>query len=290
MPTTALLLALGAAALHAVWNLALAGREDPETANAVATATATLLFVPALFLGDVHRAAWPFIAASAALELAYFALLARGYALAELSVVYPLARGLAPVAVLALTATAASLAQAGGVVLVAAGVLLVRGLRRSRGGVGSTEPRKEGRAGFAGMSREDKGVGLGVLLALAIAGYTVVDKHGLGHADPLPYFELVLLLAAPPYVAAVALHRGPRRLAAAVRPAPVLMGIAMFAAYLLVLEALRRAAAAPVAAVRESSVVIAVALAAVVLREPVGPRRLAGAVLVAAGVAVVSVG
>ncbi|MGZ4388746.1 MAG: EamA family transporter [Gaiellaceae bacterium] len=266
MPTTALLLALGAATLHAVWNLALAAREDPETANAVATATATLLFVPALFLGDVHRAAWPFIVASAALELAYFALLARGYALAELSLVYPLARGLAPVAVLALTATAASLTQAGGVVLVAVGVLLVRGTTRTRG------------------------VGRGVLLALAIAGYTVVDKHGLGHADPLPYFELVLLFAAPPYVAAVALHRGPRRLAAAVRPAPVLTGIAMFAAYLLVLEALRRAAAAPVAAVRDSGVVIAVALAALVQREPVGARRLAGAVLVAAGVAVVSIG
>lgn len=266
MPATALAFALGAAALHAVWNLALAGREDPEAANAVATATATLLFVPALWLGHVHAAAWPFVAASAAFELAYFALLARAYALAELSVVYPLARGLAPVAVLALTITAATLVQAAGVLLVATGVLLVRGFTRTRG------------------------VGLGVLLALAIAGYTVVDKHGLGHADPLPYFELVLLLAAPPYVAAVALHRGRRRLAAAVRPAPLLTGVAMFTAYLLVLEALRRAAAAPVSAVRESSVVIAVALAAVVLREPVGPRRLAGAVLVAAGVAVVAIG
>ena len=266
MPATALALALGAAALHAVWNLALAGREDPETANAVATATATLLFVPALWLGHLHAAAWPFVVASAALELAYFALLAHAYARAELSVVYPLARGLAPVAVLALTAAAATPAQAVGVVLVAGGVLLVRGLRRTRG------------------------AGLGVLLALAIAGYTVVDKHGLGHADPLPYFELVLLLAAPPYVALVAVRRGPRALAAAVAPAAVLTGVGMFTAYLLVLEALRRASAAPVAAVRESGVVIAVALAAIVLREPVGPRRLAGAALVAAGVAMVSVG
>ena len=266
MPAAALAFALAAAVLHAAWNLALAGREDPVTANAVATATATLLFLPAVFTGHVAGAAWPFVAASAALELVYFALLARAYARAELSVVYPLARGLAPVAVLALAPLAVGGLQAGGVVAVAAGVLLVRGPSRTRG------------------------AGLALLLALAIAGYTVVDKHGLAHADPLPYFELVLLLAAPPYVAGVWLAKGGRALAAAVRPAPVLTGVAMFAAYLLVLEALRRAPAAPVSAVRESSVVIAVALAAVVLREPVGRRRLAGAALVAAGVAMVALG
>lgn len=265
MPATAIAFALGAAVLHAAWNLALAGREDPVAANAVATATATICFLPALWTGHVAGAAWPFVGASAALELAYFSLLARAYALAELSVVYPLARGLAPVAVLALAPLAVSGVQAGGVVLVGAGVLLVRGPSRARG------------------------AGLALLLALAIAGYTLVDKHGLGHADPAPYFELVLLLAAPPYVAAVALAKR-RELALAIRPAPILTGVAMFAAYLLVLEALRRAAAAPVAAVRESSVVIAVALAAAVLREPVGARRLAGAALVAGGVAMVSLG
>jgi drug/metabolite transporter (DMT)-like permease len=266
MPAAALALALGAAVVHAGWNLALAGREDPVTANAVATATATLLFLPGVLTGHVAAAAWPFVAASAALELVYFALLARAYALAELSVVYPLARGLAPVAVLALAPLAVSGPQAGGVVLVAAGILLVRGRAPTRG------------------------TGLGLVLALAIAGYTVVDKHGLGHADPLPYFELVLLLAAPPYVAGVWAVKGRRALAAAIRPAPLLTGVAMFGAYLLVLEALKRAPAAPVSAVRESSVVIAVALAAVVLREPVGRRRLAGAAVVVAGVAMISLG
>jgi drug/metabolite transporter (DMT)-like permease len=63
----------------------------------------------------------------------------------------------------------------------------------------------------------------------------------------------------------------------------------MFGAYALVLAALRLASATSVAAVRESSVVIAVALAALVLREPVGLMRVAGAVLVAAGVALIAV-
>jgi uncharacterized membrane protein len=265
MSTTALALALAAAAVHAGWNVALAGREDTQAANAVATATAALLFAPVVVVGHVTAAAWPFIVVSAALELAYFALLGRAYARAELSVVYPIARGLAPVAVLLFTLATATAGEAVGVVLVAVGILLVRGVQRVRG------------------------VGLGLVLALAIAGYTVVDKHGLAHATALPYFELVLLLAAPPYVAVVAVQAGTQRLRAAAKPSTALLGIAMFTSYLLVLEALRRAPAAPVSAVRESSVVIAVALAAFVLREQVGRRRALGAVLVAAGVAVVAV-
>ena len=64
----------------------------------------------------------------------------------------------------------------------------------------------------------------------------------------------------------------------------------MFGAYALALLALQRAPAASVSAVRESSVVIATALAAPVLKEHVGPRRLAGAVLVAAGVGLLALG
>jgi uncharacterized membrane protein len=68
----------------------------------------------------------------------------------------------------------------------------------------------------------------------------------------------------------------------------VLLGATAGCAYLLVLLALRLASAPAVAAVRETSVVIATALAAVVLGERVGPLRLAGAVLVAAGVALLA--
>ena len=62
----------------------------------------------------------------------------------------------------------------------------------------------------------------------------------------------------------------------------------MVGAYALVLAALRLAAAAAVAAVRESSIVLAVGLAALALREPVGPRRLAGAAVVSGGVALLA--
>jgi drug/metabolite transporter (DMT)-like permease len=82
--------------------------------------------------------------------------------------------------------------------------------------------------------------------------------------------------------------RGWRSLAAEVRPATALAGLATFGAYGLVLAALARAPAASVAAVRETSIVIAAGFAAFVLREQVGVVRLGGAVLVAAGVALIS--
>ena len=68
-------------------------------------------------------------------------------------------------------------------------------------------------------------------------------------------------------------------------PATLVAGLGMWVAYGLVLAALARAEAAPVAAVRETSVVIATVGAALLLHERVGPGRLAGAALVAVGVA-----
>lgn len=220
----------------------------------------------ALAAWELEAAAWPYIAASSALELVYFGLLAAAYARADLSLVYPLARGLAPVLVLvaAVTVTGAptSLQQVLGVFLVACGVLLVRGLRRGRG------------AGFA------------VAIAAAIAGYTVVDNAGVEHASPLAYLELVTLFTGVGYAAGLAAARGPSALRRAAGPRALAAGVAAFAAYALVLTALERAPAAPVAAVRETSVVIATALGALVLRERVTRWRYAGAALVTAGIVV----
>ena len=89
------------------------------------------------------------------------------------------------------------------------------------------------------------------------------------------------------YAVAFARLRGPGAIRAEVNLSSVAAGVATLGAYTLVLLALERAPAAPVAAVRETSVVIAAALAWAVLKEDVRPARLAGAVLVAAGIALV---
>jgi drug/metabolite transporter (DMT)-like permease len=269
VPAEALALALAAAVIHAVWNLLLAGARDSEAAAAVALPVSALVCAPlAVAYWDVDARAWPFVAASSALELAYFALLAAAYRRAELSVVYPLARGLAPVFVLigvvAFTAASTSARQVVGVLLVAGGVFLVRGLRRGHGVV------------------------WGLAIACCIAAYTVVDKHGVAHASPLPYLELITAFTGAAYCGGLVALRGPAVVRSAIAWRSVVAGLAAFAAYGLVLAALRLASAASVAAVRETSVLVAAALAAVVLKERVTRWRFAGAALVAGGVALLS--
>src|SRR5438067_850327 len=125
MPVTALVLALTAAFVHALWNLLLARARDTEAATAVALLVAVVAFAPvAAVAWRVDWAVWPFVVATGAFELAYFALLAAAYRRSELSLVYPLARGTAPVLVLGL-AERVSPARLAGAVLVAGSVALL---------------------------------------------------------------------------------------------------------------------------------------------------------------------
>ena len=272
MPATALGLALAAACVHAFWNLLLARERDTESATAVALVAAVVVFAPVTALTwRVDSRVWPFIAVTSVLQLVYFALLATAYRRSELSVVYPLARGLAPVIVLVVGAVvlsaATSAVQVVGVCLVAVGVLVVRGLRRP-----------------TGLS----GVGFGIAIAATIAAYTLLDKHGIRYAAPISYLELSMIPATIGYAGTVLVVRGRSRVRSAIGTASIAAGVASFGAYALVLAALERASAASVAAVRETSIVIATALAAPLLKERVGRARLAGAVLVAAGVALLA--
>ena len=250
----------------------LAGAEDTEAATAATLACGCALFaVPAALTWDVGADALPFVLASAAFELGYVITLAAGLSRGDLSVVYPLARGSAPVLVAAVSTlflgAATSAPEIAGIGVVAAGVVLVRGLHRP----------------------DDPVV---LLIALAcgacIAGYTLVDSRGIEHAAALPYLWFVMVLTASGYVPLVAATRGARVLRGAFRPATVLAGALFFAAYLLVLAALRLADPGPVAAVRETSVVIAAGLGYLVLREPVTRARAAGAAVVLAGVALIA--
>jgi uncharacterized membrane protein len=134
VPLLALVFALGAAVVHAFWNLVVARSKDTQATTAVAIAVGVAVFAPfALLRWRVEPEAWPFIAVSSVLELVYFYLLTSAYRRAEMSLVYPIARGMAPVIVLivsvALLSVATSLLQAAGVGLVGLGVVLVRGLR-----------------------------------------------------------------------------------------------------------------------------------------------------------------
>lgn len=270
MPVTALVLALGAAVLHATWNLLLAGAPDPRAATAAALAVAIVVFAPvAALAGEVDAAVWPYVVASAALEAVYYLLLSQAYRTGELSAVYPVARGAAPVLVLV-----AGLAGVGGAV----GTLQVLGVLVAGVGIVAVQ----------GGVRPSGATLLALATAATIAGYTLIDHEGLHHADPLPYLWLVLAPSALLTIVVTARERNVAVVRAALGPRTVVAGLTTFGAYALVLAALQRAPAAPVAAVRETSIVLAVGAGAVVLHERVGPVRWLGAVAVTLGVAMVA--
>ena len=144
-----------------------------------------MLVLPAALTWRVEADAVPYIVGSAALELVYFALLAAAYRRYELSLVYPVARGLAPVlALLIVVAAGGARPSTLGVV----GVLAVSVGRAAR-----PRPREAISAGSS----------FGAVIAAVIAGYTVVDRYGIQHAAAGPYLLLIMLGPAIVYPLAI---------------------------------------------------------------------------------------
>lgn len=269
MPVAAFGLAISSAFVHALWNLLLARARDSEAATAVALIAGSVAFAPvAALTWELDSGVWPYLAASAVLEIAYFALLAAAYDRGEISAVYPVARGSAPVLVAVLSVvllgTSLHALTAAGVVLVAAGVILVRGAAPLQGSMP-----------------------MALAIGATIAAYTLFDKAGLHHARPFPYLVLVVLPSAIAYPLWIAQRKGVASLRAEAGGWAALAGIAMFGAFGLALAAIRLAPQAfvpGVQAIRETSVVLAVAAGALFLHESVTRARVAGALGVVAGV------
>ena len=212
MEPLALALVLLSATLHATWNLLIARSRDTDVTMAVAVPIGALIFLPfALPTFRVEPEAWPFLITSMVLELIYVALLAAAYGRADLSLIYPLARGLAPVIVLIFGTLVLGLTNSPGevvgVLAVGAGVMLVRGLGRGASG-----------------SADWPGTFLALAVAATIASYTLVDRQGLQYASPTAY---VVLALGPPglvYLALVARRRGMPLVRSQVKPADRVRG------------------------------------------------------------------
>lgn len=271
---TATVLALASALLHAGWNLIVKRSGDRLLAMWAQFAIAGLALVPVLLVvGPPPPAAYPFLALSALLQSAYGLALSRAYGTGDLSVTYPVARGLSPL----LTAAGAALLlddplPAGGYL----GVALACG----------------GLAWIAWRGGRPRGLGWALVAGTLISCYTLSDAAGVrASPDALPYIAALFVAAALVLTVVVATRRSPAQVAAALRATPglhLLNGLCAGTAYALVLVALRIAPAAYVATLRETSVVFAVLAGWLLLREPFGAPRLAGALGVLAGIALLT--
>jgi drug/metabolite transporter (DMT)-like permease len=264
---------LAAAALHAGWNVVVKAAPDQREEVVLVALVAALAAACALpFVPPLPAAAWPYLIASVLMQVLYFQLLGLVYRHGELSYAYPLMRGSAPL----LTALAAVIVVGEhlspgawlGVSLLSCGVVTL-----------GADQFRSGRFGWSVT-------GFGLLNAVIIAGYTVVDGIGIRIcAAPWPYIAWLFLLNGVALLLLTML-RGPRRLleyALERWRTGLLCGLCMIASYGIALWAMTRAPLALVAALRETSVLFAALFAAVFLRERFGAARYVAVGLVTAG-------
>lgn len=280
MPLIALALVLGAALFHTAWNLVLKSEPRRLEASLLALVAAVVASAPVLWFHSVTGLTadtWGLVLLSAAFETAYLVTLTAAYEVGDLSLVYPIARGSAPllvtpVAVLLLGETL-SPSGLGGIALVVAGIFATHG-------------------GFLRSAREPgarRAIALAALTGVMIAGYSLVNKIGVG-GTPVALWAFLVLSVDALLLAIVLWRRG-----GIAWPAPgaprwraVAIGVLMLAAYLAILSALSLAPVSYVVAGREVSIVVAALAGAVILHERQSRRRVAGAAVIFAGLVVLA--
>lgn len=298
MTTAAVGLALGAAVLHAAWNVRLKSAADPLRLAAVAVPLGTLLLTP--FIGEAWLAtgrpglpwqAWALAALAGFVELMYFHALSIAYQRGEISAVYPVARGTAPllaafVGLVALNEHLTTIQVVGAAVLIA-GIWLARP-PSLRGEVPRFRAAGRSRPAQPPVLRSElTGGGRSALLpalltGILIATYTTIDRLGVRLG---PFW-----LYAWAHFAATSLWLLPWARTGLVSEAlPV--GVLSVGAYGLALTALSLAPLALVAPLRESGVVLVALWGVLRMGErDKAPLKLSGAAAVLTGAALLAVG
>lgn len=257
MSESGVALVLVAALLHASWNAIVKSQHDRLIGTWAVITSSALVGLPLLAIAGLPElSVWWIVVVSAMIHLGYNLALSVAYDRADLSVAYPIARGIAPLIVtlgaFALLDDSPSMRGVAGVVLVSISlVMLVR-------------------------SRPTRNTIWAVVTGLAIAAYTIVDGFGVRtNGDAVQFISAVFVLNAVILTAVVARWRGsgPMRNAVVAQPGRLLAGGAASAgAYLLVMVVARTEPLGLVAGLRETSALFGLAIGSFVLKEPVTGR------------------
>jgi drug/metabolite transporter (DMT)-like permease len=318
VPPGVFALVLFVAVLHVVWNAVLKSSGDPLRTAERAVGVSVVVFAP-VFLAIWWLNGRPGIPLDAAalgvvsglLETAYFVCLAAAYRRGDLSVVYPIARGTAPLLSVAfgvvLLGERLGPASTVGVVALLAGILIVqqpwrilgviaRAGRRIGAAAGGAASGAVGASsvGASSVGRDLAGAAeLAFLTGLMIASYSTVDRVAARLVAPWLYEAVIFPICALTLVAWVRLVADRRRRPGDPPPTPAswrragAAGVISLGAYSLVLVAYTLAPLSAVAPLRESAVVIASAWGAIRMGEAAGlserARRIGGACLVLVG-------
>ena len=284
MTFSALLLVIVAAICHASWNLLAkrAAKVGPPFVFAYGLCS-TILFAPWvlwILLFEQNEWSWAILGCillSGSLHLAYSLSLQRGYQVADLSVVYPIARGTGPflstIGAIIIIREPATVLGLGGMLCVVAGVLMIA---------------TQGQIRRLLQPEAMIGVRWGLLVGCLIAAYTLVDAYGVKVLFIAPVLFDWATTASRTVIMLPHMARQPKRNWEAMRgfwPLAWAVGVLSPLGYILVLYALRDGAPVSlVAPAREMSMLLATLAGLYILREPVGWGRLVGCCFIAIGV------
>lgn len=283
MSLVALSLLVGSAFLHMGWNLLMKQAGDRYVVSWWALLVGALGFLPvALNAGAALQPVWGYAVVSAAFQLLYYLMLGFAYNSGDFSLVYPIARGSAPllIALWAALLLRESISWAGlvGLITIVLGILLIGG--------GSWRGRVDWKM------RPSLTAVAPFLIALCISGYSVIDGAAVKQAPPFPYTVLSFGLSALLFTPLVWVRHGWPALMAVGRRQwwrIGLIGTGTYAAYGLVLTAYSLAPVSYVGAVREVSIVLAALAGWLWLGESFGLERTMGSLVVVAGIVLVTV-
>lgn len=274
MSLTVTLVVLLAALLHASWNFLVKQADDKMLSmSAVVIGHLPFGFAALLFVPLPSWEAWPYIAGSAVLHTGYQWFLLNSYRIGDLSQVYPLARGVAPLLVtlisIGLLGVVLSVTELLAVALIGGGIMSLALLKQANG-----------------LFNHKAG-----LLALTtggfIAGYSLVDGFGARAAgSPVGYYAVGSTLNAAIWLVYMRVERPGllKQLFTVEWKLTLQGGGASFSAYAMVMWAFTLAPIALVTALRETSIVFAMLLGVLVLREHLNRRRVLAVVVILGGV------
>ena len=272
-------LVLLAAVLHASWNAMAKSGGTPQFSIASYRLISAVCCLPLLFVFPLPLAAsWPMLLASAIIHTAYYVTLSMSYRTGDLSQVYPLFRGLAPVLVVVGAALFANEYLPSGAMigigLVSAGLISIT----FAGGAVGKIPAAALRWGLA--------------TSVLIAAYTVADGIGVRAAgNPFSYIIWLFVLEPIPIgLWLLARDRAGWFGYMRAKPGKITAGaLAAATAYAMVIYAMGVAPMAMVSSLRETSVIFAALIGTLMFREPFGRQRIIAAILVCVGVMLIKI-
>jgi len=273
--TLAALMMIASGSIHAVVNAIVKGGRDKAAGRAITDGTSALILLPAIPFVPLPHGAWSYLAASALIHGVYLYSLVQAYKAGDLSAVYPVLRGTAPLitagVTIGLLGEHATTEQVAGIALIGAAMFVM----------------------IAGRHLGRAALGWSVLTGLCIAAYTVVDAIGVRAAPSANSYIVWVFIEMGAVVVVMfgLLSRGTMFAAARAQWRPgVIAGALSILTYGLALMAFSMGPTAPLAALRETGMVTALLISILVLKERATAGRVIGVLGILGGAALVLTG